>query len=102
MRVMYYQAPTTTKIATNIPRLFLFKLPGLTGKRLSITCYERSNIVNDSEFADGQHILTSPTIYICVIQLQLLQLYRCISKKCHFTLQSSISDYKICCGLYKH
>jgi hypothetical protein len=48
MRVMYYQAPTTTKIATNIPRLFLFKLPGLTGKRLSITCYERSNIVNDS------------------------------------------------------
>jgi hypothetical protein len=81
MRVMYYQAPTTTKIATNIPRLFLFKLPGLTGKRLSITCYERSNIVNDSEnrayrteFADVQYILTSPTIYICVIQLQLLQL----------------------------
>ena len=95
MRVMYYRAPTTTKIATNIPRLFQFKLPGLTGKRLSITCYERSNIVNDSvssgismelnrvyrtEFADVQHILTSPTIYICVIQLQLLQLYRCISK----------------------
>jgi hypothetical protein len=80
MRVMYYQAPTTTKIATNIPRLFLFKLPSLTGKRLSITCYERSNIVNDSEFANVQHILTSPTIYICVRQLQLSQLYRCISK----------------------
>lgn len=89
MRVMYYQAPTTTKIATNIPRLFLFKLPGLTGKRLSITCYERSNIVNDSEFADVQHILTSPTIYICVIRYSYYS-YTDVLVKMPF--HSSISD----------
>jgi hypothetical protein len=89
MRVMYYQAPTTTKIATNIPRLFLFKLPGLTGKRLSITCYERSNIVNDSEFADVQHILTSPP-YTYVLYSYSYHSYTDVLVKMPF--HSSISD----------
>jgi len=48
-----------------------------------------------TKFADVQLILSSPTIDICVIQLQLLQLYRCISKKIHFTLQSQTMRFVV-------